>query len=152
MPATGTSRYRVGFATTWRPCWPSGAPAIRGRLGRGDYLFLRPSGLPLNLDKFRQDVIRPALRDAGLPETLRTYDIRHSHASLLIDQGANPLAVAQRMGHTDPAVTFRVYGHLFAGAQEELTERLDSLRRGSSRTSGVSDIVDLGRASRSGKP
>jgi integrase len=71
-------------------------------------------------------VIRPALRAAGLPETLRTYDIRHSHASLLIDQGANPLAVAQRMGHTDPAVTLRVYGHLFAGAQEELTNRLDN--------------------------
>jgi len=52
----------------------------------------------------------------------------------------------------DPAVTLRVYGYLFAGAQEELIERLDSLRRGSSRTSGVSDIADLGRASRSGKP
>jgi hypothetical protein len=56
-----------------------------GQLDRSSYLFLRPTVLPLNLDKFRQDVIRPALRDAGLPETLRTYDIRHSHASLLID-------------------------------------------------------------------
>lgn len=123
-----------------------------GSLDRSGYLFLRPTGLPLNLDKFRQDVVRPALRAAGLPETLRTYDIRHSHASLLIDQGANPLAVAQRMGHTDPAVTLRVYGHLFAGAQEELTDRLDSLRQRSSGGSGMSDIVELGGTSRSGKP
>jgi hypothetical protein len=56
------------------------------------------------------------------------------------------------MGHTDPAVTLRVYGHLFAGAQEELTDRLDNLRRGSSRSSSVSDIVELGRSGRSGKP
>ena len=123
-----------------------------GSLGRSDYLFLRPTGLPLNLDKFRQDVIRPALRAAGLPESLRTYDIRHSHASLLIDQGANPLAVAQRMGHTDPAVTLRVYGHLFAGAQEELTERLDKLRRGSTQRPANNDVVELARVSRAAKP
>jgi integrase len=123
-----------------------------GSLRRSDYLFLRPTGLPLNLDKFRQDVIRPALRSAGLPETLRTYDIRHIHASLLIDQGANPLAVAQRMGHTDPAVTLRVYGHLFAGAQEELTERLDNLRRGSAGSPTKNDVVELARAGRSAKP
>jgi integrase len=38
----------------------------------------------------------PALRAAGLPVTIRTYDLRHSHASLLIDRGASPAAVAQR--------------------------------------------------------
>ncbi len=69
------------------------------------------------------------LRAAGLPDTLRTYDLRHSHASLLIDRGANVLAVAQRMDHSDPTVTLRVYGHLFDGVQEKLTEELDQLRR-----------------------
>jgi NADPH:quinone reductase len=66
---------------------------------------------------------------AGLPDTLRTYDLRHSHASLLIDQGANLLAIAQRMVHSDPAFTLRVYGHLFAGVQEDLTARLDTHRK-----------------------
>jgi integrase len=108
-----------------------------------EYLFLRPSGLPLNRDKFRQDVIRPALRAAGLPERLRTYDLRHSHASLLIDQGANLIAVAQRMGHSDLAVTLRVYGHLFTGAREELTERLDALRRTSLAASSGGEVVVL---------
>ena len=46
----------------------------------------------------------------------------------MIEQGANLLAIAQRMGHTDPAVTLRAYGHLFAGVQEDLTQRLDDLR------------------------
>ncbi len=55
--------------------------------------------------------------------------MRHSHASLLIDRGANVLAVAQRMDHSDPTVTLRVYGHLFDGVQEKLTEELDQLRR-----------------------
>ena len=80
-------------------------------------LFQTRYGNPLNRDKLRSKVIRPALRATGLPESIRTYDLRHSHASLLIDLGANLLAVAQRMGHSDPAITLRVYGHLFEGTQ-----------------------------------
>jgi integrase len=118
-------------------------------VGRDDFLFVRPTGLPLNLDKFRQDVVRPALRAAGLPEALRTYDIRHSHASLLIEQGANLLAIAQRMGHTDPAVTLRVYGHLFAGVQEDLTRRLEDLRHVGPTPAG-GDVVQISQVRRSG--
>ncbi len=66
---------------------------------RDDPLIVNRHGRPVNRDGFRARVVRPALRAAGLPESLRTYDIRHSHASLLIDDGANVLAVAQRMGH-----------------------------------------------------
>jgi integrase len=124
------------------------ATGQRKGVEREDFLFVRPTGLPLNLDKFRQDVVRPALRAAGLPESLRTYDIRHSHASLLIEQGANVLAIAQRMGHTDPAVTLRVYGHLFAGVQKDLTRRLDDLRHaGPARAGG--DVVQINQGRRS---
>jgi integrase len=112
-------------------------------VNRDDYLFVRPQGGPLERDKFRQSVIRPALRAAGLPDTLRTYDLRHSHASLLIDRGANVLAVAQRMGHSDPTVTLRVYGHLFDGVQEGLTADLDQLRRESESALGNGAVVDM---------
>jgi integrase len=81
-----------------------------------------------------------------LPEALRTYDIRHSHASLLIDQGANVLAIAQRMGHTSPATTLRVYEHLFAGAQEDLTRRLDSLCQTGVRRRDGADVIELSRS------
>jgi integrase len=62
------------------------------------------------------------------PDDMRTYDLRHTHASLLIEQGANPIEVAQRMGHTDASITLRVYGHVFEGAQARLTAKLDELR------------------------
>jgi len=38
------------------------------------------------------------------------------------------LALAQRMGHSDPAITLRVYGHVFEGTQKELSGQLDGLR------------------------
>lgn len=107
------------------------------------YLFVTRYGNPINRDKFRERVVRPALRKAGLQETIRTYDLRHSHASLLIDLGANPLAVAHRMGHADPAMTLRVYGHLFEGVQEQLSDQLDALRQASAAASTPSAVVAL---------
>jgi integrase len=106
-------------------------------------LFVTPKGHPLHRDRFRQSVIRPALVAAGLPEKMRTYDLRHAHASLLIDQGANVLAVTQRMGHTDPAMTLRTYGHLFAGAQQKLTDQLDALRKATAGQSTDADILPI---------
>jgi integrase len=115
-------------------------------IGRDEPLFVNSAGQPLNRDKFRQTVIRPALRAAGLPEQLRTYDLRHGHASMLIDMGVNALVVAQRMGHSDPSVTLREYGHLFEGVQERVTEQLDELRREAA-AAEVEERAPMSRAS-----
>ena len=58
--------------------------------------------------------------------SFRPYDLRHSHASLLIELGAHPKAISERMGHSEIGVTMNVYGHLFAGAQRSLTDSLDA--------------------------
>ncbi len=110
---------------------------------RSSWLFQTRQRRPPHRDHFRGQVILPALRAAGLPETIRTYDLRHSHASLLIDLGANPLAVAQRMGHSDAAFTLRVYGHLFEGVQAKLSEQLDALRIKTANTPQMGVVVNL---------
>ncbi len=108
-----------------------------------DYLFQTTKGNPVNRDKYRQKVIRPGLKAAELDESIPTYGLRHSHASLLIDLGANPLAVMQRMGHSSPSVTLGQYGHLFDGAQEQLTDLLDDLRETSTSGDDAGKIVDF---------
>jgi integrase len=122
--------------------------AKRGSRDRHEWLFLSYAGNPVNRDIFRSKVLRPALRAAGLPETVRTYDLRHSHASLLIDLGANPLAVAQRMGHSDANVTLSVYGHLFEGAQALLTEELEALRQTTANAPENASVINLDKRSR----
>jgi hypothetical protein len=47
---------------------------------------------------------------AGLPQ-LRIHDLRHSHASFLVNAGRSLYEVQQVLGHSDPAVTMR-YAHL----------------------------------------
>lgn len=144
----GPVKTEAGHRTIPIPAWLctelAADLARRAPVRRDDPLIVNRHGRPVNRDTFRARVVRPALRAAGLPESLRTYDIRHSHASLLIDDGANVLAVAQRMGHTDPGVTLRVYGHLFEGVQRDLTDRLDR-RRASTPSRAPADVRELRR-------
>ena len=86
----------------------------RSDANRDSFLFQTRYRNALNRDHFREAVVRPALRAADLPDTIRTYDLRHSHASLLIHLGADPVAVAQRIGRQGGTSGFNSR-HLHAG-------------------------------------
>lgn len=63
---------------------------------------------------------------AGLHH-IRLHDIRHSHASLLIELGFSALLVSERLGHENVSTTLDIYSHLFPSKQSEVSEKLDSL-------------------------
>jgi integrase len=46
-----------------------------------------------------------------IPDGLRFHDLRHTSASLLLSQGQSLRAVSQRLGHSNPALTLKVYAH-----------------------------------------
>jgi integrase len=60
---------------------------------------------------------------AGVKE-IRIHDFRHSHASLLISNGADPTIVAQRLGHTGVEMTLNIYSHMFPNKQAEIIKKL----------------------------
>ncbi len=74
--------------------------------------------------KLRKE-LRKAAAAAGLP-VIRLHDLRHSHVSLLIEQGSTPLLIADRIGDTVDMVN-RVYGHLYPNKQQEVADRLNEL-------------------------
>ncbi len=92
-------------------------------------VFSAPEGGPLRHRNFYRRQFRPAVAAAGLPERTRFHDLRHTCAALLIAQGAHPLAVMQRLGHSSITVTMNTYGHLFPELDEALTEGLDAAYR-----------------------
>jgi integrase len=108
-----------------------------------EYVFVGVKGTPLSRDFLRKHVVVPALRASGLPEDFRTYDFRHAHASQLIDMGASPLAIKERLGHADVLTTFRKYGHLFQGVQEGLTAQLEELHLRAVEAAHSGEIVEL---------
>lgn len=55
---------------------------------------------------------------------IRIHDLRHSHASTLIHLGANPVLVAERLGHESPDITLKTYSHLFPSSQAEIVQKI----------------------------
>lgn len=58
------------------------------------------------------------IQRAGLTR-IRIHDARHTHASLLLQQGANPKIVQERLGHANIGITLDTYTHLLPGIQEQ---------------------------------
>lgn len=60
-------------------------------------------------------------------KAIRMHDLRHSHASLLIEMGIPPLLIAERLGHENVQTTLNVYSHLYPNKQNELADKLQLL-------------------------
>src|SRR5215211_1643350 len=101
-----------------------------------------------NSDNFRADVFAKAVKRAaqqaqpGRGEDLarlQFHDLRHTFASLMIAAGANPLQIAEALGHSDnagrpdPTLVWKRYGHLYPGSTREAMAALDRYLRALSR-------------------
>ena len=60
-----------------------------------------------------------AIKEAKVPR-IRIHDFRHSHASNLIANGVNIVAVSKRLGHSDINMTLKIYTHLIQKSDDEL--------------------------------
>ena len=115
--------------------------------------FTTPAGTPIRHANFYRRHFRPAIEGTpavparpavrgraatkGQPAVpgavpahklaARFHDLRHSHAAMLIEQGAHPKLLQTRMGHSSITVTLDVYGHLFPSVEEALAQTLDAL-------------------------
>ena len=56
---------------------------------------------------------------------IRIHDLRHSHASMLVEMGFSPLEIAERLGHEKIETTLNTYSHLYPNKQEQLADKLD---------------------------
>lgn len=72
--------------------------------------------------------IKRIAEKAGLPP-IRVHDLRHSHASMLIEMGFTPLEIADRLGHESVKTTLDTYSHLYPDKDQQLAERLNQFRK-----------------------
>ncbi len=68
--------------------------------------------------------VKKAWEQTGIPK-IRVHDLRHSHASLLIEMGFSPLLIAERLGHENIQTTLHVYSHLYPDKQKEVADQLE---------------------------
>lgn len=61
-------------------------------------------------------------------KSIRVHDLRHSHASMLIEMGFDALEIADRLGHESVKTTLDTYSHLYPDKDQKLADRLSQLR------------------------
>lgn len=103
----------------------AGAP-----MGDTDLVFASEAGGIVAEANLTQRHFKPILAKAGLPKTIRLYDLRHTCATLLLAAGENPKVVAERLGHTGITLLLDTYVHVMPGMQKAATDRLEALLGG----------------------
>lgn len=99
----------------------------------GEYLFgglepLSNSGIQREMNKAIAKTNAKRSENSIEPlHTIKLHDLRHSHASILISEGANIVAVSKRLGHSDIDTTLRTYTHLLKKSEDELMDILNEL-------------------------
>lgn len=68
-----------------------------------------------------------AIKDSGVPH-IRIHDLRHSHATWLINNGVNIVAVSKRLGHSSIDITLKTYTHLLDETDQYMMEKITSQR------------------------
>lgn len=95
-----------------------------------DLVFSNSFGRPLSTTNFLHRAFYPMLDAAQIArdgQKINMHTLRHTHASQLLAVGVNPLAVAQRLGHSSPAVTLNIYAHLLPQTQNAADMALEEL-------------------------
>jgi integrase len=89
----------------------------QGRPDAQSLVFPDSEGGHLRRQNWRRRVWIPALERAGLPY-FRSYDLRHTCATLLLYEGRTLNEVAEHLGHADPGFTARTYAHVMRDASK----------------------------------
>ena len=82
---------------------------------------------PEHFSRTWNQTVARAIRDGiDIPEA-RLHDLRHSHATILLQAGEPVHVVSQRLGHASVVVTLTVYAHVLPGDQKRASSRFAEL-------------------------
>ena len=89
-----------------------------------ELVFVNEEGNVIDDVNLRKRVFNKALEKAGM-RLIRIHDLRHTFASLLIQNGESLAYVKDQLGHHSIQITVDIYGHLVPGANRQAVDRLD---------------------------
>jgi len=121
-PKTPTSVRRVDLGPTlmaelkkWKLACPRNAL---------DLMFPNKAGKPIEHHNLMHRYFVPALKAAGLPR-ICFHDLRHTNASIRLEEGQNIKYISTQLGHANPTITLNTYSHLIKGSDPAAASRLE---------------------------
>jgi len=91
-----------------------------------DLVFANQVGKPIPASNLLKRSFEPLLKRAGLPR-IRFHDLRHTAATLLLEQDVNAKVVQEMLGHTRISTTLDLYSHVTPTMQRQAADAFDSL-------------------------
>lgn len=99
--------------------------AVGKGYNKENLVFCTSTGKPAPPRSFTRN-FQGALKHAGL-ERMRFHDMRHTVATVLLEEGAALNTVQELLGHYDPKFTATQYGHVTTRMRTEATDKLSGL-------------------------
>jgi integrase len=90
-----------------------------------DLVFTKADGSLVHPDTFTQAFDRK-VEQTGL-RRITLHGLRHTHATLLLKAGVPVQVVSQRLGHSDPGFTLRLYGHVLPSMQADAVNKISRM-------------------------
>ena len=102
--------------------------AQKEKVGDSGYVFPSPSGGPISPDSVL-NMLHRVLERAGLPK-MRFHDLRHSFATLALQNGVDIKTVSGMLGHFSAGFTLDTYAHVTTAAQKEAANTMGNVLAG----------------------
>jgi integrase len=104
-----------------------------------DLMFPTILGTPMHPTSMYKD-FKALLAKNNLPD-IRFHDLRHTAATLMLQQGIHPKVVQERLGHADITLTLNTYSHVLPSMQEDAAEKLDEVLNPIDVTESIKGII-----------
>ncbi len=97
----------------------------RKKVGNSPWVFPSPNGGPISPDSVLHTLHR-VLKRAGLPK-VRFHDLRHTFATLALQNGVDVKTVSGMLGHFSAGFTLDTYAHITSAAQRQAAQTMGSV-------------------------
>ncbi|WP_195515891.1 tyrosine-type recombinase/integrase [Enterococcus dispar] len=93
----------------------------------GEYVFVTKNGTPMIYSSFNRALVRAGERVGLAHKTLTSHIFRHTHVSLLAENGIQLTAIMERVGHEDSDITTKIYTHVTKKMKADITSKLTEI-------------------------
>ena len=91
-----------------------------------DLLFPGPTGRPISPTQASKR-LKTYAKKAKLPSVFTFHGLRHTHATLLLEAGANVKSIQVRLGHSSFKTTMDTYSHVTSNMEEDVLKKIPKL-------------------------
>lgn len=91
-------------------------------------VFCSETGEPMNPDFITRSFKTDQSKADDLPD-IRFHDLRHGHATMLLELGEDLKVISERLGHSSITMTGDIYTHVREKMQREASDKLDQVIR-----------------------